>query len=156
MATTLKQIIQKIERAFNETVPTVGTASDFEERVARDTFSGAATFVLAATGEITLIPSTLAAAKTTAANLSIVTTVDATANSRDYQLFYDDGAGGTPVALSSELVGTATAVTAAVRNPLTITAGVTIPAGSRVYLNSTHNGCGVASCVSATVTVEYL
>lgn len=112
---------------------------------------------LAATGtvEVTLWSSTPFDAELQSANLSIAATQAANAASRDYQLFYDDGAGGSATAITAELDGTATAVTAAVNNALTVTPNVTIPAGSRVYLNTTHNGAGAAADITAEAELRY-
>lgn len=73
------------------------------------------------------------------------TAISATANSRDCGLVYDDGAGGTPVALATLLDGTATATTAGQVNELAgALTTVEIPVGSRIYMNLTHNGSGAA------------
>lgn len=66
------------------------------------------------------------------------------ANSRDVQLFYDDGAGGAATAISVLFDGTASDMDADQNNALDFT-GFTddlVPATSRVFFRLTDNGTG--------------
>jgi hypothetical protein len=125
------------------------------EKLARDNFSGAAQLAATGTQEVTLCQKTKAPLRILEGSFAVLATSAADANSRDAQLKYDDGAGGTAVALSSLYDGTAVAMTQDVRNALTITAGVIVPTGSRIYIESTANGCGFALDIMADVLVEY-
>ena len=101
--------------------------------------------VVNAADEFTLIPRTRVAGYVVACSFVAETAVGAAANSLDGQLYYDDGAGGAAVALSSLYDGTATAVPADERCDFVQTAAhqeTLIPAGSRVYVNVTVNGAG--------------
>jgi hypothetical protein len=94
--------------------------------------------------EITVCAATPYKSKLIRAAFVAETGVTAAANSRDMQLQYDDGAAGAAVDLTTDLNGTAVTTVAGVKTALTVTAGVAIPAGSRLYFNSTHNSSGVA------------
>jgi hypothetical protein len=145
-----------LERIVNPTVPTPGTPSDFEKRFLRERVTGAAVLAAASDAlEINLISATPAAGKLVSANIGIQVTQAAAANSHDYRIYYDDGAGGSAVALTSLYDGSATAVTANVLNAFTVTAGVAIPAGSRVYVVTAKSGCGAAANLQFEATLEY-
>lgn len=117
--------------------------------------AGGAQMPATGTLEFTLIAKTEAALRLKEAHLMAQATLAAAAASRDWQIQYDDGAGGTAVTLTSLYDGTATAVTAAVRNAMTVTAGVIIPAGSRVYVESTVNSTGAAADIQCDAEFAY-
>jgi hypothetical protein len=126
-----------------------------EDYLAQRQYQGSAQLGATGTQEVTVCAQTPAAARLTSAHVMILATQAANANSRDYKIQYDDGAAGTAVDLTSDLDGTAVAVTQDRVNALTVTAGVIIPAGSRVYLVSTANGCGDAADIQVCVELEY-
>jgi hypothetical protein len=99
---------------------------------------------LTGTLEITVCAATPYASRLTRASFVAETGVTAAANSRDMSLWYDNGAAGTAVELTTDLDGTAVTTVAGVTTNLTVTANITIPAGSRLYFESTHNSSGVA------------
>jgi len=89
------------------------------------------------------------------AALGIQVTQAANANSKSYRIAYDDGAGGADTNLTSLYDGTATAVTLDVRNAMTVTAGVVIPTGSRVFLACTTNGTGAVADIECQAEFAY-
>lgn len=131
---------------------------DIRELLCRETFSmGRQCAASEPTHELTLVGSTKFASRLIDAQVTIDITEAKSATSRSYALFYDDGAGGTEVAIATEYDGTAAAVTQAVVNDITVTAGVDIPAGSRIYVRSTEESTGnAAACAYALhLTIEY-
>lgn len=143
MAVTEK--VRRFQSIVDDTdAPATGTDGETTKTLTYHYASQAAEFASAqGTTEITIVPYTALPANIVNGFIMIAATQAANASSSDYQLFYDDGAGGTPVALSADYDGTATAVTQEVRNAFVISAAlqrVLIPAGSRIYVNSTGNG----------------
>jgi hypothetical protein len=98
---------------------------------------------LTGTIEITVVGVTSADAYISAASFVTETASAADGNSRNMELLYDDGAGGAAVSLSTDFDNTATAITAGQMTSLVVTPLVSVPAGSRIYFNCTHNGTGV-------------
>lgn len=152
MAVTAKvgQTLQRLIARFSSTNDENNDA--VETKMRRERGFGSVQTAATGTIEVTLIDNVIEQSTVTSASFHVLATVAAGANSRDMQLFYDDGVGGGNTSLSSLYDGTATAFTTGVRNSLTITAGVRIPAGSRVFMESTHNGTGAA--IDAQITVN--
>jgi hypothetical protein len=147
---------KKLARILAKSVSNASdNTDDALELLARFHVQTAAQLPAAGTIETTLIGVTPFAMRLLSANMGIQATQAKHANSRDYQITYDDGAAGSPVTLTTDLDGTATAVTKDVVNPLTVTAGKIIPAGSRVYLSSTVNACGAAADITLDAWFEY-
>jgi len=95
--------------------------------------------------EVTIVAKTKEACFCTGGRFIPETGITAAAISRDCQLEYDDGAGGTPVVLATLWDGTAsTSVSGQVSELAGVLATVEIPVGSRIYANCTHNSTGVA------------
>lgn len=131
---------------------------DLRELLARETFSmGRQCAASEPTHELTLVGSTKFACRLIDAQLTIDITEAKAATSRSYRIAYDDGAAGTPVNMTSLYDGTASAVTQDIVNDMTVTAGVIVPAGSRIYVTSTENSTGnAAACAYALhLTIEY-
>lgn len=103
---------------------------------------------LTGTLEITLVHKTREACFISGGRFVPETAMTAHANSRDLIIEYDDGAGGSAVALCTEWIGIVSGGTDTVAGQVNEMTGVLstveIPAGSRIYFKSTHNGTGIA------------
>jgi hypothetical protein len=129
-----------------------------EQMLLRESFQGFAQIAASqAATEYTLHYPTKAASRLIDFTVFGEATESKGANSVSYVLYYDDGAGGTPVTLTSGLVGTAVDITVEVANAGTVTAGIIIPAGSRLYVDTVEEGTGNAALTTAkfTCTIEY-
>lgn len=162
MATAAKEKALRIQALVDDTdQPAAGSDGETTKLLSYRQAEAEASWIADEDGpvEMTLVAKLPLDAQMLDGFITIRATQAANASSSDYQLFYDDGAGGAPVALSSEYDGTATAVTLNVRNALVLTAAhlaTVIPAGSRIYCNSTENGTRPAAQVGCQINYKYV
>ena len=124
---------------------TTGMADVVE--VLRDTFPCVTADITNAAVEITIVNNLERPARLRAASWIPETTVGAAANQLGFQIVYDDGAGGAPVALTNLYSPVAAGTTAYTRLAFVQTAAmqvILIPAGSRIYVDVTVIAGGAA------------